>query len=162
MKKRNTQILIGASSPNKLGWFKKISLETTQSCRISDSDNWTCFPGFPLTSNNLSIISSRTACSILSSFLEKKTLFCTKNQNFDAKKSMVVIRERWRGGGDRHNCIIVFWGWPGIVDGDVLSIEGCRFHGVGRIWAFGMGFCGGREGEIWADLDCRERGMSVW
>lgn len=59
------QILIGASSSNKLGCCKKISLETTQSWRISDSDSWTCFPGRVRTSRRRLIISSKTDCSIL-------------------------------------------------------------------------------------------------
>lgn len=58
------QILIGASSSNKLGCCKKISLETAQSWRISDSDSCTCFPGRPRTSSNRLIMSSRTAWSI--------------------------------------------------------------------------------------------------
>jgi len=46
------------------------------------------------------------------------------------------LRDGEKEGGDReyrHNCMIVFGGWPGMVDGDVLSIEGCRLNGVGRI-----------------------------
>lgn len=58
------QILIGASSSNKLGCCKKISREVTQSWRISDSDNWTCFPGRPRTSSRRLIMSSRTDWSI--------------------------------------------------------------------------------------------------
>lgn len=59
------QILIGASSSSKLGWRRKISLEATQSCLISDSESWTCLPGLPdRTSVSLLIISSSTAGSI--------------------------------------------------------------------------------------------------
>lgn len=62
--KKIPQILMGASSSNKLGCCKKISLETTQSCRISESDSWTSFPARPRTSKSRLIISSRTAWSI--------------------------------------------------------------------------------------------------
>ena len=58
------QILRGASSSKRLGWLKKISFETTQSCLISASESCTCFPGRPLTSSSLSIIPSRTLRSI--------------------------------------------------------------------------------------------------
>lgn len=58
------QILMGAHSSSKLGCFKKISLETAQSCRISDSDNCTCLPGRRRTSRRRLIMSSRTEGSI--------------------------------------------------------------------------------------------------
>lgn len=55
---------MGASSSNKLGCCKKISLETTQSCRISDSESWTCLPGRPRTSRSRLIMSSSRDWSI--------------------------------------------------------------------------------------------------
>ena len=59
------QILMGASSSSKLGWLMKMSLEATQSCLISDSESWTCFPGRAnRTSVRRRIMSSRTASSI--------------------------------------------------------------------------------------------------
>jgi len=59
------QILIGASSSSKLGCWRKISLEAEQSCLISASDNWTCFPGRDnRTSVSRRIMSSSTASSI--------------------------------------------------------------------------------------------------
>lgn len=65
-RKKLPQILIGASSSNKLGCCKKISLEAAQSWRISDSDNCTCFPGRPRTSRRRLIMSSRSVWSICS------------------------------------------------------------------------------------------------
>lgn len=59
------QILMGASSSSKLGCWRKMSLEATQSCLISDSDSWTCFPGRAnRTSVSRRIMSSSTASSI--------------------------------------------------------------------------------------------------
>jgi len=59
------QILIGASSSSKLGCWRKISLEAEQSCLISASDNWTCFPGRDnRTSVSRRIMSSSTVSSI--------------------------------------------------------------------------------------------------
>lgn len=59
------QILMGASSSRRFGCCIKISLETTQSWRISDSDSCTCLPGLlPLTSRSRFMTSSRIAASI--------------------------------------------------------------------------------------------------
>lgn len=59
------QILIGASSSRRLDCWRKISLEATQSCLISFSESWTCFPGLAdRTSRRRLIISSRTTSSI--------------------------------------------------------------------------------------------------
>lgn len=56
---------MGASSSSKLGCWRKISLEATQSCLISDSESWTCFPGLAnRTSVSRLIMSSSTAGSI--------------------------------------------------------------------------------------------------
>lgn len=60
------QILMGASSSRRLGCWRKISLETVQSWRISLSMSCTCFPAFTcLYSNSLLIMSSSTADSIV-------------------------------------------------------------------------------------------------
>ncbi len=60
------QILIGASSSRRLGCAKNKSLDVRHSCRISASDNCTCFPGLALlTSNNLAMISSSVPLSII-------------------------------------------------------------------------------------------------
>jgi guanylate kinase len=59
------QIFIGASSSRRLGWLRKISLDTTQSCRISASERCTCFvvrPTFAAVSRR--ITSSSKAASI--------------------------------------------------------------------------------------------------
>lgn len=66
-KKRIPQILMGALSSRRLGWDKKIWRALTQSCRISPSDSWTCFP--PLPSSSLLIISSNTPLSIIPSIV---------------------------------------------------------------------------------------------
>lgn len=66
-KKRIPQILMGALSSRRLGWDKKIWRALTQSCRISPSDSWTCFPPFP--SSSLLIISSNTPLSIIPSIV---------------------------------------------------------------------------------------------
>ena len=61
---RVPQILMGASSSNKLGCCKKISLEMRQSWRISDSDSCTCFPGRPRTSRSRLIMPSKSDWSM--------------------------------------------------------------------------------------------------
>uniref|UniRef100_A0A0A9D2I4 Uncharacterized protein n=1 Tax=Arundo donax TaxID=35708 RepID=A0A0A9D2I4_ARUDO len=59
------QILIGASSSRRLAWLRKISRETEQSWRISDSESCTCFPGRAVrTSSRRRRMSSRSAASI--------------------------------------------------------------------------------------------------
>lgn len=58
---------MGAWSWRRLRWDKKIWRALTQSCRISASDSWTCFPPFP--SNSLLIISSNTPLSIIPSIV---------------------------------------------------------------------------------------------
>ena len=60
------QILMGAWSSRRLGCWMKISRAARQSCRISDSDNWTCFPGrASRTSKSRLMMSSNTAGSII-------------------------------------------------------------------------------------------------
>ena len=76
---------MGASISNKLGCFKKISLEVRHSWRISDSDSWNCLPGLPLTSSNRVIMLSRTDGSITSTNgqEEEGEIERTKDQGFD-------------------------------------------------------------------------------
>lgn len=64
MGKTSPQILIGASSSRRLGCWRKISLDTPQSCRISDSESCTCLPGLDRTSRRRLMMSSKTAGSI--------------------------------------------------------------------------------------------------
>jgi hypothetical protein len=58
------QIFIGASSSRRLGWLRNISLDTTQSCRISASVRCTCFvarPTFAAVSRRITSSSKATS-----------------------------------------------------------------------------------------------------
>jgi len=85
------QILIGASSSNKLGCCKKISLAVEHSWRISVSDSWTCFPGRLRTSRSRLIMSSKTACSISAKHKQKSTLLFSDVKIKIMKMFMIII-----------------------------------------------------------------------
>jgi hypothetical protein len=85
------QILMGASISTRLDCWRKISLETEQSWRISVSISCTCFPARTCRySNSLSIMSSSTAGSIVSPFpFPPKNPTNGKNQKNETESSLV-------------------------------------------------------------------------